>query len=88
MTAVPVQTAGDTFGAGNPKTLFDARIYTADGTGAHKLVELEPIYPDQGQRHPNLKDDPAVIVVLNWFGEPKASSSPSPKTPVTLFSTF
>ena len=37
MTAIPVQTAGDTFGAGNPKTLFDARMYTADGTRAYDV---------------------------------------------------
>jgi serine/threonine-protein kinase len=71
MTVVPVQTAGRTFSAENPKALFDARIYTADGTRAYDVA------PD-GTRLLLIKDGgtadskltPAgVFVVLNWLSD-------------------
>ena len=71
MTAVPVQTAGHMFTSGNPKALFDARIYTADGTRAYDLA------PD-GTRLLLIKDGgtadskltPAgIFVVLNWLAD-------------------
>ena len=74
MTAIPVQTAGDTFGAGNPKTLFDARMYTADGTRAYDVSS-------DGSRFILIKDSatadskltPAgIFVVLNWFEDFKS----------------
>jgi eukaryotic-like serine/threonine-protein kinase len=70
MTAVPVQTGGTTFGAGNPKTLFDARMYTADGTRAY---DVSPdgrfiLIKDSGTADSRLA--PAgIIVVLNWFDD-------------------
>jgi serine/threonine-protein kinase len=74
MTAVPVQTEGETFEAGNPKTLFDARMYTADGTRAYDAS------PD-GSRFILIKDSatadskmaPAgIFVVLNWLEDLRA----------------
>ena len=73
MTAVPVQTAGDTFTVGNPKALFDARMYTADGTRTYDVS------PD-GSRFILIKGSdtgaprltPAgIMVVLNWFEDLK-----------------
>jgi hypothetical protein len=73
MTAVPVQIGGNTFTSGNPKVLFDARIYTADGTRAYDVA------PD-GSRLLLIKDGgtadskltPAgIFVVLNWLTDVK-----------------
>ena len=73
MTAIAVQTAGPTFTSGTAKALFDARIYTADGTRAYDVA------PD-GSRLLLIKDSgtgdstltPAgVFVVLNWLRDPQ-----------------
>ena len=68
MTAVPVQTEGDTFKAGNPTTLFDARVYSGEGTRAYDATL-------DGSRFILIKGSatPAGIsVVLNWFEDLKA----------------
>lgn len=72
MLAVPVQMAGGKFTTGHPKTLFDARIYTADGTRAYDVS------PD-GQRFILIKDGTAdsklspegMLVVLDWLEDLK-----------------
>lgn len=73
MTSVAVETTGSTFTSGIPKTLFDARIYSADGTRAYGVA------PD-GSRLLLIKDSgtadttlsPAgVFVVLNWLRDLK-----------------
>jgi serine/threonine protein kinase len=71
MIALPVRTSGDTLIVGTPKTLFDARIYTADGTRAYDVS------PD-GTRFLLIKESgtgdatltPAgMLVFFNWLDD-------------------
>ncbi len=79
LTAVPVQTTGSTFSAGNPVKLFEGRYYTGSN------LRTYDVSPD-GQRFLMIKDSapsdqpptatPAsLVVVLNWFEELKARAS-------------
>ena len=73
MTALPVRTSGETFSAGNPKTLFDARIYTADGTRAYDVS------PDGTHflliKESRTGDSPltpaGILVFFNWLDDLK-----------------
>ena len=67
MTAVPVQTAGR-FEAANPKTLFDARIYTAGGTGKYDVsADGRFILIKDGATTDSTLAPAGIIVVLNWL---------------------
>ena len=73
MTALPVRTSSETFSAGNPKTLFDARIYTADGTRAYDVS------PDGTHflliKESRTGDSPftpaGILVFFNWLDDLK-----------------
>jgi hypothetical protein len=73
LTAVPVQTTGATFSAGNPARVFDRAYATPVG---FRTYDVSP----DGQRFLIIKEDqnatPAgMVVVLNWFEELKARMS-------------
>ncbi len=77
LTAVPVQTTGSTFSAGNPTKLFEGQYFV--NTPPSRAYDVSP----DGQRFLMIKDNassaqastatPAsLVVVLNWFEELKA----------------
>jgi serine/threonine-protein kinase len=77
MTAVPVQMAGPTFAAGNAQTLFDARMYTADGTRAYDVSPDGRFILIKDGATADSKQAPAgIIVVLNWLEELEARLRP------------
>jgi serine/threonine protein kinase/Tol biopolymer transport system component len=70
MTAVAVHTAGDTFSSGSPKTLFDARIYTADGTRAYDVSPDGRFLLIKESRTGDSTLTPAgVLVFFNWLDD-------------------
>ena len=70
MTAVPVQTAGTSFTFGNSTTLFDARIYTADGTRAYDVAPDGRFLLIKDSAAGQSEHAPAgIIVILNWFDD-------------------
>ncbi len=81
LTAVPVQTSGPTFSAGNPTRILSTRYYTGSTARGYDLRGYD-VSPD-GQRFLMIKDlaqsdqtapvaSPGMVVVLNWFEELKA----------------
>ena len=70
MTAVAVHTAGDTFSSGSPKTLFDARIYTPDGTRAYDVsLDGRFLLIKESRTGDSALTPAGVLVFFNWLDD-------------------